>query len=185
MDPFSNFHDYYLDVRSGDNDKIGPATEAIKNLETEPGFSETLLGYLASTDDEYYQIFIATQIYNQIKVYWENEQFYSNKEEFRNNLLQVMINSTGTLLLNISAIITVISQSDFPDKWPNLMSTLIGFLNEAELPAIYAILYTSSLILKRYEKQSSSDPMMRQVDNVVEYWGETLLFLLTDVLQNK
>lgn len=185
MDQFSNFHDYYLDVISGDNDKIGAATDAIKNLETEPGFCETLLGYLASAEDENYQIFIATQIHNQVKVYWENEQFYSNKEEFRNNLLQVMINSTGTLLLNISAIITVISQSDFPDKWPNLMSTLTGFFNEAELPTIYAILYTSSQILKKYERQSSSDPIARQVDNIVEYWGETLLILLSDVLQNK
>lgn len=184
----ANFREIYDEYNKDDqetvNERMASVDEAIQYLENQPEFCETLLNFLAqSGDDEKYQLFIAIAIKNQVKKFWENDEFYKNKEEFKNNLLQVMINSTGTLLSLISEIITIISHFDFPDKWPALMRNLTSVLNEEqELPTIYAVLSTSSQILKRYERSSSSDPVYRQIDDIVQYWGETLINLFTEIL---
>lgn len=180
-----SFHDYYLSIISGDNERIFQATKTIKDLEMAPGFCENLIQFLVSTDDLNYQKFIASAIKNQVKQYWENEQLYSNKEMFRNNLLQAIICLSPELVPLVAETICIISQSDYPEKWPQLMANLTSALNNAPLQVIHAILYTSTQVLKKYERQSSSDPIFREIDNIVDYWGNTLVLLLSDVLQKQ
>lgn len=185
MSDFSNFHQLYQTLQSQDNDQIAATTDEILALREVPGFSEALLQMLVTTEDESYQAFITIEIVSQIKNYWETEQLYQDKEEFRNNLLDIMTKSTGVILNNISEAITIISQYDFPDKWPSLMSNLTSVFQDAELPTIYATLFTSSKIIKRYERQASSDPILREIENIAQYWGEAIDVLLSEILPNQ
>ncbi|OHS99595.1 hypothetical protein TRFO_33923 [Tritrichomonas foetus] len=186
--PFENFPQYYENVygqQTPDNEKILEATKILKDFEVIPGYVEYLIQLLVSTSNLQFQMFIAVSIKNQVKVYWENEQFYANKPEIKARLITIMLNSTPPLLSSIAEIISIIASFDFPDKWPELMPALTGSFTNASFQVIYSILFTSHHVFKRYERQTSSEPLFREISQVVDYWGPVVLKLLTETLHQQ
>ena len=171
-----------LRSQSGENEKILEATHAIETMKQIPFFVEYLIQLLVQTNDFFVQQFALVCIKNQVKEFWDNDQLYSNKPQIRNNLMTIMINSSEPILYTIAETISIISSTDFPERWPDLHHTLTSALNQASPQTIYAILYTASLILKKYEKCSSADFLTRELNQVVDYWGPVVLTLLTETL---
>lgn len=184
--PFDNFPNYFATLYSQtpDNQAILQATTEIHELKQQPGFAEYVLQLCVQSDNPNYQLFLLTQIVNQVKEYWENEGLYQDKAQFRQLLLQIMYQTTGNILANVAEIISIICKSDYPAKWPNLMEELVSQLTEAPFEKIYAILYTASKIFKRFDFIGYSDPVNDEISKRTECWQAPIITLLSSTLIN-
>jgi exportin-2 (importin alpha re-exporter) len=57
----------------------------------------------------------------------------------------------------LGAALEVISQSDFPTKWQELLPTLVGKFSTGDFNVIVGVLQTINAILKRYRKRGTRE----------------------------
>ena len=121
----------------------------------QPGFLEYLLNFLVQSNDQFSQIFVATQIKKNIQEYWENDEFYSDKNKIRSMVIQLLFNSPPQFAKLIANSVSLIAKRDFPESWPDLLEVLTSGLENATIEQIYAIVLKSKDILEDYKNKDS------------------------------
>ncbi|KAH0787558.1 exportin-2 [Histomonas meleagridis] len=177
---FDDFPTLYSYVQSGEQEKINIATEQILQMQAQPGFLEYLLRLLIQTGDQGPQLFISTQIMNNVKTFWENDQLYSNKPEIRNALIKILINAPPLIIETISNTISLIAQRDFPSRWGDLLLELANGLENASLQSIYAITLTAQNVLEKYKP--STHLHFEERNPTLEVWDVRSFALISEIL---
>ena len=183
---FDDFPTCISYVKSSNSENINSATQAIDSMHHQPGFLEYLLNFLVQSNDQFSQIFVATQIKKNIQEYWENDEFYSDKNKIRSMVIQLLFNSPPQFAKLIANSVSLIAKRDFPESWPDLLEVLTSGLENATIEQIYAIVLASKDILEDYKNKDSffQRGIMVGRNQTLKFWDEASNNLITNVLPN-
>ena len=81
----------------------------------------------------------------------------------------------------MSEIICIISQSDFPENWPELLDQLLSNINSSDFSSNLIVLKTCHKIFKRYCLEERSDDLYREINYVMDKFGPFLLQIFVGI----
>ena len=61
--------------------------------------------------------------------------------------------------------VTLISDADYPEKWPSLMNDLVVKMGTQDLNVIKGVLLTANAIFSRYRDQYKSDALFTEINH--------------------
>ncbi|KAI5964902.1 CSE1 [Candida pseudojiufengensis] len=165
------------------------AEKELRSIENESGFSINLLHIIASTNLSL-SIRLAGALYfkNLIKRKWVNEDGnyllpIQDVEKIKYEIIDIMIKLPNQLQIQIGESITLIAESDFPHKWPNLIEILVGKLSLTDFINNKAILLVSHSIFKKWRPLFRSDELFLEIKSVLEVFVEPFLKLFIELDQ--
>jgi exportin-2 (importin alpha re-exporter) len=79
------------------------------------------------------------------------------------------------LQLQISEVVTIIANVDFPSNWPNLLQDLIQGLTLTDLRQNIGVLQTAHSIFKRWRKEMESNELYNEVNYVMKEFAPRYL----------
>jgi exportin-2 (importin alpha re-exporter) len=89
--------------------------------------------------------------------------------------------SNANICSQLSEIICIISQNDFPESWPGLIDQLLSEIDSSNFSANLVILRTCHNIFKRYRLEERSDDLYREINFVMEKFGPALLQIFVGI----
>ncbi|KAI8101811.1 hypothetical protein M9434_006876 [Picochlorum sp. BPE23] len=148
-----------------DPSQIKSAEAALKTFEAQPGFGVELLK-VVSLDSVPLEIRQqgAVQFKNLVKYSWEKMDETSGveqvcvlgddeKEQIRQHIVELMLNAPDKVRAQISEALTIISEFDFPERWPSLLPSIKDRLESSDLKQLNGVLTTTDSIFKRFRGQ--------------------------------
>ena len=134
----------------------------LKSLQSQPGYGVALL-QLISQDGVALEIRQqgAVQFKNYVKYSWEAVDPESGveqvcvvqdgeKEQIRQHIVDLMLSAPDKVRSQISEALTIISDHDFPDKWPSLLPMILEKLNSSDFRQLNGVLSSTDSICRRY-----------------------------------
>ncbi len=79
------------------------------------------------------------------------------KEQIRQHIVDLMLRAPGKVRSQISEALTIISDYDFPDRWPSLLPTMLEKLNSSDLEQLNGVLSSIDSICRRYRGKVIDD----------------------------
>lgn len=91
----------------------------------------------------------------------------------KQHITKFMLESPSHIQRQLSEAITIIGQSDFPDKWPTLIVELETFLksNEQSFSSIQGALQTAHSIFRKYRYEFQSDRLWSEIKLVINHFA--------------
>ncbi|SCU88032.1 LANO_0D00870g1_1 [Lachancea nothofagi CBS 11611] len=159
----------------------------LKALESQNGFALTLMHVIASGN-----LPVATRLAgalffkNLIKRKWIDEngayQIADNDvEAVKREIVPLMIVLPGNLQVQIGEAISVIADSDFPQRWPNLLDDLITKLSTDDMVTNRGVLAVAHSIFKRWRPLFRSDELFLEIKFALDKFATPFLGLLQSV----
>jgi exportin-2 (importin alpha re-exporter) len=99
------------------------------------------------------------------------------RELIKQHITKFMLESPSHIQRQLSEAITIIGQSDFPDKWPSLIVELETFLKQdlnQNFHTIQGVLQTAHSIFRRYRYELQSNRLWAEIKLVIEHFGQPL-----------
>lgn len=81
----------------------------------------------------------------------------------------------------LSEIICIIAEYDFPENWPDLLDSLLAKISSSDFSSNLAVLKTCHKIFKRYRLEERSDDLYREINFVMEKFGPFLLQIFVGI----
>lgn len=72
-----------------------------------------------------------------------------DRHSIKSSITELMLTSPEQIQLQLSDSISIISKEDFPEKWPDLLPTLVERLKNADFSVTNGVLRTAHSIFKR------------------------------------
>ena len=97
------------------------------------------------------------------------------RDLIKQHITKIMLESPAHIQRQLSESITIIGQSDFPDKWPNLIVELKTFLKAGlsqNYHSIQGVLQTAHSIFRRYRYELQSDRLWREIKIVIDSFAQ-------------
>ncbi|SSD59994.1 probable Importin alpha re-exporter [Saccharomycodes ludwigii] len=163
------------------------AENQLKALETQPGFSLTLLHVISSTN-----LPISTRLAgavffkNLIKRRWVDEDgnhLISDSELIKKEIIPLMITLPNNLQVQIGEAISTIADSDFPMTWSTLIPDLVSKLTANDMVTNKGVLVVAHSIFKRWRHLFRSDDLFLEIKMVLEQFFVPFFQLLQNVDQ--
>lgn len=161
------------------------AEQQLRSQESVQGFPLTLLHIVASTN-----LPIPTRLAgalffkNYIKRKWVDENgnhLTQDADLIKNEIISLMISLPNNLQIQIGEAISIIADSDFPDKWPNLIDDLVNKLSEDDMVNNKGVLTVAHSIFKRWRPLFRSDELFLEIKLVLSKFSVPFLNLLKKV----
>ncbi|SCW02940.1 LAFE_0F17634g1_1 [Lachancea fermentati] len=163
------------------------AEHSLKSLESQSGFSLTLLHVIASTN-----LPISTRLAgalffkNFIKRRWVDENgmyliSQTDVEAIKKEIVPLMITLPNNLQVQVGEAISVIADSDFPNRWPTLLDDLITKLSTDDMVTNKGVLTVAHSIFKRWRPLFRSDELFLEIKLVLDKFASPFLNLLKTV----
>ena len=163
------------------------AERSLKELENQDGFGITLLHVVASKD-----LPISTRLAgalffkNFLRRRWVDENGnhllpLSNVELIKKEIVPLMISLPSNLQVQIGASISIIADSDFPDRWPTLLDDLVSKLSPDDMTVDRGVLTVAHTIFKRWRPLFRSDELFLEIKLVLDKFTVPFLTLLQSV----
>ncbi|CCE65909.1 hypothetical protein TPHA_0N01280 [Tetrapisispora phaffii CBS 4417] len=163
------------------------AERSLKELEVEDGFGLTLL-QVVSSDNLPNSTRLAGALFfkNFIKRKWVDVDGnyllpLSNAELIKKEIIPLMIILPANLQKQIGEAISVIADSDFPDRWPSLLNDLASKLSTNDMVTNKGVLTVANSIFKRWRPLFRSDELFTEIKMVLDVFTEPFLNLLKAV----
>lgn len=99
----------------------------------------------------------------------------------KRNIFSHISHANNNVRSQLSEIICIISQSDFPENWPNLLDQLLANINSTDFSANLVVLKTCHKIFKRYRLEERSDDLYREINYVMDKFGPSLLQIFVGI----
>ena len=80
-----------------------------------------------------------------------------DKATVRANVLEALIQSPEIVRSQLNECVKVIANADFPERWPNLLETLVGYLATDDVPRVYAAVTVISVLCRKYEYKDKDE----------------------------
>lgn len=164
------------------------AEDALVNLETSTRLYGLATLYLTRRDDLGTDIPLAASIAfkNFIKRNWRfdpNDETSDQvdkiepqqRELIKQHITKFMLESPNHIQRQLSEAITIIGQSDFPEKWPSLIEELENFLKSSHnqnFSSMQGILQTAHSIFRRYRYELQSNRLWAEIKLVIQHFGQ-------------
>eukprot|EP00761_Pharyngomonas_kirbyi_P014201 gb/GECH01014231.1/.p1 GENE.gb/GECH01014231.1/~~gb/GECH01014231.1/.p1 ORF type:complete len:972 (+),score=173.25 gb/GECH01014231.1/:1-2916(+) len=155
------------------------------------GFTQVLFQILAepSVSPDKKQL-AAIMVKNAVRNHWEpkteeqEELGNEDKEFLKDNIVELLVQSpTHSIQKQAAETLSLISRSDFPQKWPNLLKNLVTQLQQTEdLDVIQGVLLTAHNIFKKYRFTAGNEDLYREIAGVLSVFQEPLLQLYQQVV---
>ena len=173
------------------------AESQLKSLRTTPGHALSVLRLISTATDSPSDMPVrqaaAVHFKNLVKKGWapdeddESRIMMSLSEQDRtlikNNLVDLMCTVPPQIQAQCSESIALIAATDFPAKWDNLLSDLIGkFTTSSDWNVINGVLVATNSILKRFRYVQRSDALYADILYVLQRIQEPLTKLFTSVV---
>lgn len=163
------------------------AERNLKELEVYEGFGLTLL-HVAANDTFPISTRLAGALFfkNFIRRKWVDENgthLLSNDqvELIKKEIVPLMISLPTNLQMQIGDAISIIADSDFPDKWPNLLQDLTIRLSPNDMNLNKGVLTVAHSIFKRWRPLFRSDELFLEIKLVLDIFTVPFLNLLKTV----
>lgn len=102
------------------------------------------------------------------------------RDTIKTHIVDLMCRASPSVQRPISDALTIISESDFPDKWPGLMPDLVMRLGASEdFAVINGLLSCAKSIFKRFANTEDNDEIRRPLKYCLEQFQEPLLLMFT------
>lgn len=132
------------------------AEAELTKLRTQSTYGVCLLKIMAEQGvEEAVRQSAAVNFKNFIKTQWQpnmKETILSDgdKTQIKSFIISLMLSSPKSVQLQLSDAVNIISEHDFPEKWPTLVKELVGKFASNDLNVIHGVLFTAHSIFKRY-----------------------------------
>lgn len=103
----------------------------------------------------------------------------SDRQSVKASITEMMLTSPEQIQLQLSDAISIISREDFPNKWPDLLPTLVERLKTGDFNVTNGILRTAHSIFKRYRHEFKSHDLWVEIKYVLGIFA----LPLTDLFQ--
>lgn len=155
---FNELSSYLEKTLSPDPNVRRPAEKFLEQMESQPNFG-TILLLLCNKQDLQMHLRISASITfkNFIKRNWKTleENDFADKisaqdrQQIKASITELMLTSPEQIQRQLSDAISIISKEDFPEKWPDLLPTMVERLKTGDFHVTNGILRTAHSIFKR------------------------------------
>lgn len=158
------------------------AEQQLRAQEDTQGFALTLLHVVASTN-----LNISTRLAgalffkNFIKRKWVDEDgryLNSDVDLIKHEIIPLMITLPNNLQVQIGEAVSIIADSDFPERWPTLIDDLVAKLSEDDMVTNKGVLTVAHSIFKRWRPLFRSDALFLEIKLVLDKFCTPFLALL-------
>ncbi|KKK25752.1 hypothetical protein P175DRAFT_0331301 [Aspergillus ochraceoroseus IBT 24754] len=156
---------------------------ALRQEERKPGFSLQLLQITASTSYPYNtRLASALCFKNFIKRNWADEDGnyklqQSEVTTIKQELISLMISVPPGIQTQLGEAVSVIADSDFWERWDTLVKDLVSRLQPDNPSANNGVLQVAHSIFKRWRPLFRSDELYREINHVLDQFGNPFLAL--------
>lgn len=162
------------------------AEEALLKLETSSRLFGLATLYLTRLDNLGNEVHISAAIAfkNFIRRHWRYDPTDETSDQvdridsqqrdlIKQNITKFMLESPSHIQRQLSEAITIIGQSDFPEKWPSLIVELETFLKSTDqnFNSMQGVLQTAHSIFRRYRYEFQSDRLWSEIKLVIEHFA--------------
>lgn len=160
------------------------AESQLREIETTPGFSVSLLGVVSLAQvDALVRLAGALFFKNLIKRKWllsDGETYQlpeSDVAQIKREIIPMLVQLPVQLQRQVGQAITLIAESDFPHRWDSLILELVGQLSPHNFVHNRAVLEVMHLIFKKWRPLFRSDELFKEIKLVLETFAPTFLQL--------
>lgn len=174
------------------------AEQDLLRLETScPNFALATL-CLTQKDELSYEVrtLAAIAFKNFVKKHWHHDpadesKDYSDgidpqtRESVKREITKMMLNSSSHIQRQLSEAITIIAQSDFPEKWSWLINELEASLSDKQnvnLDKVLGILQTAHSVFRRYRHELQSDRLWLEIKLVIDSFAQPFTDRFKDLM---
>jgi len=176
------------------------AEEALQRLETSSKLYGLATLYLTRVDNLSTEVHVSAAIAfkNFIRRNWRydpNDETSDQvdridseqRELIKQHITKFMLESPPHIQRQLSESITIIGQSDFPEKWPNLIIELENFLKnnyDQNFNSMQGILQTAHSIFRRYRFEFQSNRLWSEIKLVIEHFAQPFTDRFKDLVSS-
>uniref|UniRef100_A0A8D8S4P8 Exportin-2 n=1 Tax=Cacopsylla melanoneura TaxID=428564 RepID=A0A8D8S4P8_9HEMI len=165
-----------------------PAEKFLESVETNQNYPLLILTLVQRADvDITIRIAGAVAFKNYVKRNWplvegEPDRIHaSDRDAIKGQILHLMLTSPEAIQKQLSDATSIIGKYDFPDKWPNLITDMVGKFNTGDFHVINGVLHTAHSLFRRYRHEFKSQKLWTEIKFVLENFASpfTELFKAT------
>eukprot|EP00941_MAST-03F_sp_MAST-3F-sp1_P000740 g740.t1 len=174
---------YLKQTLSPDKSTRDAAEQYLNSISHHAGFPVLLLK-LVEVDSGPCRLSAAVLFKNTIAKRWVPDEF-SEKENspiveadrgaIKTGLVNLMVIVPQLIQRQLSAAISIISKTDFPDRWNSLLPELVSKFNTNDFGVINAVLETANAICKRFRNVANNDKHRYPLKVALDQFQEPLL----------
>lgn len=97
------------------------------------------------------------------------------RNSIKRDIFSYITQASATVRNQLSEIICIISQNDFPENWPDLLDNLLAKINSSDFSLNLIMLKICHKIFKRYRLEERSDDLFTEINFVMGKFGPFLL----------
>ncbi|KAJ2651115.1 importin-alpha export receptor [Coemansia sp. RSA 1250] len=108
----------------------------------------------------------------------------TDRQAVKSELVSLMISVPKKLQLQLGEAVSIIAKNDFPEKWPDLIKTLVSKLSPTGYHINNGILQTAHTVFKDWRSEFRSDKLYSKINYVLNEFTDAYLqvFVTTDKL---
>ncbi|KAJ2451890.1 importin-alpha export receptor [Coemansia sp. RSA 2336] len=167
------------------------AEKYLESVEQSAQFVVPLLQLVNNTATEEHIRFAAALYFkNFVRRRWpqsedvEDTISQTDRQAVKGELVSLMISSPKKLQLQLGEAVSIIAKNDFPEKWPDLIKTLVSKLSPTGYHVNNGILQTAHTVFKEWRSEFRSDKLYTKINYVLNEFTDAYLqvFMTTDKL---
>lgn len=168
-----------------DKSKAKEADASLQEFSRSPGFVQVLLSIVKdSTIASGTRLAAAIFFKNTIRKYWTDEDgnyllALEDVTAIKSSIIEIMISLPPSLQAQVGEAISVIADSDFPDRWETLLPDLVQRLGTNYVVNI-GVLTVAHSIFKRWRPLFRTDDLAREILFVLRVFAKPYLMLLEE-----
>ncbi|CAJ0937444.1 unnamed protein product, partial [Mesorhabditis belari] len=144
------------------------AEQQLLGLEMQQGFGVMLIELVVNNEaPAEIRIAAAVALKNFVKRLWsdhvEQELPETEQKTIRTAALQAMLASQGNIRSQLSHTVYLMAKKDFPERWPDLVSSLAVLLTQDDFDKIVATLSTLDQLFEKYRHESKSTELWTEL----------------------
>ncbi|KAJ2725564.1 importin-alpha export receptor [Coemansia sp. Benny D115] len=167
------------------------AEQYLLSIEKTPHFVVPLLQLVNNqATDSNLRFAAALYFKNFVKRHWKQSEdsedilVEEDRQAVKSEIVTLMITVPKRLQLQIGEAVAIIAENDFPEKWPDLISTLVSRLSATDYHVNNGILQTAHTVFQGWRSAFRSDNLYTKINYVLSQFTDPYMqvFVTTDRL---
>lgn len=161
------------------------AEKFLEGVEVNQNYPLLLLNLIQKADVEMtIRVVGAVTFKNYIKRNWSVEQdqpdriHESDRAAIKSFIVTLMLTSPEAIQKQLSDAISIIGKTDFPMKWPELITQMVEKFSTGDFHVINGVLQTAHSLFKKYRYEFKSNELWTEIKYVLENLAKPLTDLL-------
>lgn len=176
---------YLQETLSPDVNVRRPAEQFLKGVEVNQNYPLLLLNLVHKPQvDMTIRVAGAVAFKNYIKRNWFVEEDQTDRIHetdriaIKNLIVTLMLSSPEAIQKQLSDAISIIGKTDFPLKWPELITQMVDKFSTGDFNVINGVLRTAHSLFKKYRYEFKSNELWTEIKYVLEKLAQPLTDLL-------